>query len=142
MSILKLFAAEKITEVIEKDIQKFESVIKSDLHSIFAQAKKEAAAANAEVEKLKTQLALAIKDAADKSQKAADAAKAAADEAAADAAALVNESQTHAAIAAAQASQIVVTPVTTPVVDPAPVVTVPQPDVTPTVALAQPTQAS
>jgi hypothetical protein len=108
MSILNLFEKEK--ETLVKDIQKFESVIKSDLTSIFAQAKIDAANANAKVDTLKSELALAIKNAAELSQKASDAAKAAADEATAQVQALTAEAQLHATIAASQASQIVVAP--------------------------------
>jgi len=115
MSILNLFnQAEK---KVESEVQKIEAVFhkaatvaETDLHNVFAKAKAEAAQANADVETLKQQLAIAIKKAADLSEQARAAAQAAADEAQAKAAALVAEAATHAEIAAQQASQIVVAP--------------------------------
>lgn len=103
MSILKLFA-------VEKTVEKIEGIIEGDLHQAFTAAKAEAAKANAKVESLKAELALAIHQAADLSQKASDAAIAAAAKAAKDVADLTDEAKTHADLATAQASQIVVTP--------------------------------
>ena len=108
MSILKLFA-------VEETVEKIEGIIEGDLHQVFTAAKVEAAKANAKVDTLKAELALAIHQAAELSQKASDAAIAAAAKAAKDVADLTDEAKKHADLAVTQSSQIVVTPEATPV---------------------------
>lgn len=123
MSIFKLF---------EKEIKEVETTIKSDLASVFAQAKSDAAKANSYVDDLKSKLALAIKEAAELSQKAAEAARDAAQEAEIALTSLKAEAVKHASVAAAQANQIVVAPapISAPInTPPAPVLAAPTPEI-------------